>query len=546
MPAIASPLRSVAAWHVAAVVVVAASYRALFVHHGLGWLFDEAWPLYSAMQLQAGASLYGDVVFPFPPGHLLAAWVAYALDPPGVVLARVFYAAFDVALCVAVYLVARRIASPGFALLGALLLAVAAPRSHLAHLLFGYRYLVFSVCALLLLDSRLQLRRDEVRRAAELLFGAGILTGAALAFRLTPAFALACGIAAAIVVARQTPREWVRDALAYGAGLALVALPLLLWFAGTVGLDVLWREVVVRPVWMTAVQSLDAPALALWPPLGDRDALYRWWVAFQFRAWFVLYAGYALWLGAEWLRARRESRPFPHGLLLAIVVFGGIYLVRSLGRSDDHHLMSALPPVVLLVAHGLDALVERALRMREMPLVVRGATTVLVCGLALFAWVHLQRVDLFLQPGLRGTVPVESLGGRVQVTRRDLALSVDRVVEAIEQRTTPEDVVLDVTGSPLLYVLAGRMGPGRFDVVSPGVFLSEDEERSFVATLRERPPALVVGSSQAFDGRADRSLRETAPLLSDFLRDAYAESAGFGRYRLLEPIPEPKTRADPR
>ena len=38
---------------------------------------------------------------------------------------------------------------PGFALLGALLLAVAAPSSHQGHLLFGYRYLVFSALALL-------------------------------------------------------------------------------------------------------------------------------------------------------------------------------------------------------------------------------------------------------------------------------------------------------------------------------------------------------------------------------------------------------------
>ena len=45
--------------------------------------------------------------------------------------------------------------SPNLALLAALLLAVAAPLSHRAQLLFGYRYLVFSVLALLAFARRL-------------------------------------------------------------------------------------------------------------------------------------------------------------------------------------------------------------------------------------------------------------------------------------------------------------------------------------------------------------------------------------------------------
>ena len=34
-----------------------------------------------------------------------------------------------------------------------------------------------------------------------------------------------------------------------------------------------------------------------------------------------------------------------YALLLAFVVFGGVYFVRSLGRSDGPHLDSAIPPV---------------------------------------------------------------------------------------------------------------------------------------------------------------------------------------------------------
>ena len=188
----ASLLGSVTGWHLLAIVGISSAFQSLFIHHGIAWLFDEGWPLYAAMQLQAGGVLYGDIVFPFPPGHLLSAWVAYAIDPPGIILARMLYAAFTVALCAASYLLARRITAPTFALLAALLLALAAPRSHLSHLLFGYRYMVFSVLALLAFAW--YLRADDPRQARRGMFLAGVLAGVALFFRLTPAFAVSCGI----------------------------------------------------------------------------------------------------------------------------------------------------------------------------------------------------------------------------------------------------------------------------------------------------------------------------------------------------------------
>ena len=175
-------------WHVLLIVALSAGYEALFLDRSNGELFDEGWPLYAAMRLHAGGVLYRDVFFVFPPGHLLPAWLAYWLDPPGVVLARSFYALFNVGLCVALYFLGRRIAPARYALFGALLVAVAAPHSHLGHLLFGYRFLVFSALALLAFARWL-----DDRRPGWLLI-AGMWTGVALLFRSTPAFAASCGI----------------------------------------------------------------------------------------------------------------------------------------------------------------------------------------------------------------------------------------------------------------------------------------------------------------------------------------------------------------
>lgn len=537
----ASPLRNAVWWHVAALVSVSAAYRSLFVHHGIGWLFDEGWPLYAAMQLHAGAVLYRDVLFPFPPGHLLVAWIAWALDPPGIVLARVLYAAFDVALCVAFYFLGRRLCTPPFAFLGALLLAVAAPRSQLAHLLFGYRYLVFSVGVLILLDARLRLGQSDPRRARRLLLGAGVLTGVALWFRLTPAFAVGCAVGLALVACGRAPRVWVRDAAAYAAGLALVLAPIALWFAWGVGLDVVFREVVTRIVALQSAQSLASPPFTPWPPMGDRDALYRWWVAFQYRLYIGLYAGHALGLGVAWWRAWRRDRRFEHGLLLAVVVWGAIYLLRTLGRSDDHHLMSALPPVLLVIVHALEWGTQRLIG--RLPAAgasdrARAAVVLAVGGATLVAWVHLQRVDLFLRPELRGTWPLASTGGRIRVTRPGDARGVDAVVAAVRAWSAPDELLLDLTGSPLLHPLSDRRGPGRIDVISPGIFLSPEEEAAFVAHVAARPPAVVVWPARDFDRRGDRGIESTAPQLARWVRAHYREAAAFDRYRVLRPVQE--------
>lgn len=204
------------ALHLAIVLVVSGLYESLFLRRGLN-LMDEGWPLYAAMQLHAGRTLYDEVFWVFPPGHLLPAWIGYAVDPPGIVAARAMYAGFAVALCLAVYLLARRLMPPPYALLAALMVAVAAPMSHWYQLLFGYRFLVLSVAALLCFARRL-----ETDRAGWMLL-AGAFAGAALCFRLTPAFAVTAAIGVGTLAGSRRWRDWLRDAGGYGAGVLAVA-----------------------------------------------------------------------------------------------------------------------------------------------------------------------------------------------------------------------------------------------------------------------------------------------------------------------------------
>lgn len=525
----AASWRTSTAWlQLAVVVTLSAAFESIFLPFGLNAM-DEGWPLYAAMQLHAGGRLYEDVFFVFPPGHLLSAWIAYAIDPPGVLLARVFYAVFAVALCATLYALGRRITTPGFALLGAALVAVAAPDSHASHLIFGYRYLVWSVLALWCFSQRL--RSDDPRWMA----AAGALTGVALVFRIDPPVAAAAGIAAGLISLRPGWRGLARDAAAFAAGFGVMALPVLGWLLASVGAETLWREVVVKPVEMTRLQALPLPALDL-PERWTKWTTRRWFVAVQFRLWLFLYAAYAVALVAMLVRAFARGRGFAHPLLLAVFVWGALFYTRAFGRSDEPHLDSAVPPALLLLAHAVGAGASRLSRRAA----VRGAI-----GVAVFAaWFWVTAVFWYPVTIPLGAVPVRALDGAIALKPRGMWGAFDELVEKIRRETRPGDVILDLSASPLLHVVTGRPGPGLFDLVMPGTFLSEAEELALIERLERAPPALVVVSLRPFDRSVERGLAATAPHLLAWVRRHYAPVDEVGRFLLLAPRTE--APAEPR
>ena len=231
---------------------------------------------------------------------------------------------------------------PRYALLGAALLAVAAPRSHMMHLLYGYRYMLWAVLVLLAFARRL----DTGRRTWMLL--AGGLAGVSLFFRVTPAFAVSCGIGVAVLSTSRHWRSWFADWLPYAGGLLLVVAPVLLWLGLGVGLERVWREVILHPVAM--LQPLPVPDLFV-PDSWSREAITAAWRPLALRVFSVLYAGYALALLVSWLRCLRARRPFAHSLLLAVVVWGLVFFARSFGRADEAHMDTTLPPICLLLGH---------------------------------------------------------------------------------------------------------------------------------------------------------------------------------------------------
>jgi hypothetical protein len=536
MSAPASPARSrVAAWHLLLLFVISAGWEWLFLHAGVNKL-DEGWPLYAAKRLHEGATLYRDVLFVFPPGHLLPAWIAGALDPPGVVAARLIYAAFNVSACLGIYLLGRKVMPTSFALFGALLLAVAAPRSHLSHLLFGYRYVLFSILALLAFSRRLD------GRGLRWMFVAGLWAGVGVVFRLTPAAAVSGAIGVAILLASPEPRSRLRDGALYAAGLLAVATPVTVWLAQQVGLETLWREILVRPVAMTDQQSLPMPDLALLPE-WDRWKIRRWFVALQFRLWAVLYLGYALALGAHAVRALRRREASPRALLVAIAVWGGIYFFRTLGRSDEPHLDSALPPVCLLLAHlfytaarRFGARVEGDGAAAPAAMEAGWSRTLVGVACALFAvWIFVTASDRFLPQKRRGHIPLQSLAGEVELPRSAVAQGIDWSIHSILTWSRPGDAILDLTASPLFHVIANRNGPGVSDPLIPGSFIADEEEIRYLEALTRAPPALVLRPDIPFDRDPERAIERIAPRVAAWVDEHYRERGKRAGYVLMLP-----------
>jgi len=117
-------------------------------------------------------------------------------------------------------------------------------------------------------------------------------------------------------------------------------------------------------------------------------------------------------------------------------------------------------------------------------------------------------------------------------------------VRAIHARVPPGEPIyvaprrsdLVTAGNPLLYVLAGRPNPTRYDIQAPGVITSEPVQRELVSDLRRARPRVVVRDTSPVTAArepnaAGRSSGVT--LLDDYLSSAYGTAERHGPLVIL-------------
>jgi hypothetical protein len=96
---------------------------------------------------------------------------------------------------------------------------------------------------------------------------------------------------------------------------------------------------------------------------------------------------------------------------------------------------------------------------------------------------------------------------------------------------------LVTSGHPLLYVLAERPNPTRYDIAAPGVVTSAPVQREIIESLERAGRPLVVRwvdelTAAPEPNRAGESSGVT--LLDDYLEREYRETQRFGDFVILE------------
>jgi hypothetical protein len=120
----------------------------------------------------------------------------------------------------------------------------------------------------------------------------------------------------------------------------------------------------------------------------------------------------------------------------------------------------------------------------------------------------------------------------------------EAAVAEIGRRTAPGEPIYVATrradlvtaGFPLLYVLAGRPNPTRYDIAAPGVLTSAPVQQEIVGDLeRTRTRVVVQETDRRTAAREPNAAGRSSGvrILDDYLARAYAPAARFGSLRLL-------------
>ena len=122
--------------------------------------------------------------------------------------------------------------------------------------------------------------------------------------------------------------------------------------------------------------------------------------------------------------------------------------------------------------------------------------------------------------------------------------ALERTVNYVRAHTKPGEPIyvapkrsdLVTAGAPLLYVLADRPNPTRYDIAAPGVVTSEPVQDEIVQDIRDNDVRVVVRwtnpvSAAHEPNRAGRSSGVT--ILDAYLAAAFRPVARYGDYELL-------------
>jgi hypothetical protein len=470
---------------------------------------DEGLVLQAASRIVHGELPYRDFYANYGPGQYYLDGALDYVFGPSLLTWRIVRVALDAVVAVLAYALVRREGSEPLAVLAWVAVLAAMAHPTLPHPNAAALALAFGTILLA--------RRSPV--------AAGVLAGVAFAFRFDLGAAAAVGAALAAAARGPDQAAAARDpapaARVYAAPLrallaacataAALVLPFVIAAPGD-----FWND--------TFGFALDEQALQRLPLPGGWDGGFELNKILAFYMPWVLIGGLALWLAA----AAVLRPPLRVWALLPVALAGLAYL---LARADEFHLVPlavALP--VLLAATAPHA-------RRTAPALALAVPVALIA----LNGIDQNRIDL-IDPGPLRPIHVDVADG-VKAPPGE-ARALEQTVAYI-RRTVPPDRPIFVAnprhdlvhvGNPLVYVLAGRPNPTRYDVMQPGVVTTAAVQREIAGDLRRSRTGLVVRwlspvAAQREPNGAGRS--SGVRVLDRYLAAVYAPVARFGDYQLL-------------
>jgi hypothetical protein len=481
---------------------------------------DEGLMLQAAARIADGQVPYRDFWWFYPPGqpYLLAG--LWDLFGPSLLSWRILRVLCDAGVATLAYALARRGgASPRLALFVWLAAALAMAYPSGPHPFPPT--LAMCLGALLLMERRPAL--------------AGVLAGLAAVWRIE--FAAYLGLGVLIAYALRARGERVRPALRFTGAAVAVAAGLYLPVVASAGLEDSFDLLIRYPVEDFAdYQSLPFP-LDYDGPLNTSsvggfldDSAEPLLLFYLPLALMLGLAGSLLALALRFDRARSWQVP------AAVFAIGmAHYLVT---RPDAFHTAPLAVMVVVLTSWAVAARTEPA----RVPPVRLAAVAVAGVAVAYALVEGLDRRWLELRADRAALRLSVADGVRVGEGARE---SLERAVRFARARTRPGEPIYVATrrsdlvtaGAPLLYVLAERPNPTRYDVAAPGVVTTAPVQREIVRDIdRTRVPVVIRWTDPASAAPEPNKAGESTgvTILDDYLARAYRREARFGHYLLLE------------
>jgi hypothetical protein len=453
---------------------------------------DEGLMLQAAARIASGEVPYRDFWWFYPPGQPYLLGGLHALFGPSLLPWRIVRVLADASVALLAWRLAGRAAGPRLALVAwaAAILAMAYPSG--PH--------PFPIALALALGALLTFERRPVL--------AGVLTGACAAWRIEFAVFAAAGI----VLAQRPPWRY----LAASAGTAaLLFAPVVI----AAGLGRSWDLLVDYPLTdFRDYQALPFP-LDYDGPLNTGSV--GGFVSDSAEPLLLFYLPLVLLIGVVAAAVPLARRLDPLRIATGVFTLGTIgYL---LVRTDLFHTAPLAVMFAVLAAWALA-------RWSVAALVVVVALAYVVVEGADRRWLGLREDTAPVADGVRAP-PAE-------------AAELDATVRAVRRAVPPGEPIYvapkradQVTaGYPLLYVLADRPNPTRYDIAAPGVVTSAPVQREMIRDLERTRPRVVVRwesplSAAPEPNAAGRS--SGVRLLDDYLARAYAPGPRYGTLRML-------------